>query len=600
MKITTKALSLILISSKSLLTDAVPVLFKVLAINGTPSLNINYQQYEMEAVPDNYPLYQKVIDINQFPVNYNYILDYGNGHAEQEEFTRQRSENEESLNEFFGRSITIKKHPLLPNAYPSFEYFKKSRLYDDNFVASIFVKCNEDEIKEMNKNPNNKDLKSKAQVIYASPYVIKTFNNATIHISGQSTREVPKLSYKIKDLKDDNGKELYGRTSIKLRAEHMDPTLLREKLYGDILNTLGVPAAQNTYARLYINQRPIGLFDLSDDVKNNHYLRSTFNNGKKYDEANPNPLYKADCGSGTYSDLSYHGEDPTCKEYHVYSYAGKDKVKTKQEHMKEELIPLLKEIDDYAKGTRNDLSIDVDTFLKYMAMEFLGGAIDNYWNSPGNYFLFKDLTKNKWYFHDIDFHYSFGINWGKDKMLNTPLAEYPPIVDEEKSYRERALLDALRSHIEMETKFKDIFARLLKTSYHPNAIFPRLESITNMIREDAHWDISLEKENPKPSSGESYLYTINDFENDSTSEQAKGFDKGCPIRHFIKNKAILLAKELGVEIPYEYESDLGFFENLTNEKKEKENEESDAMEKRKSWTLFSLFISIIVSLTILL
>jgi len=500
MKIT-KSLSFLLISSKALLTDAVPVLFKVLAINGTPSININYQQYEMEAVPDSYPLYQKMLDINEFPVNYNYILDYGNGHAEQEEFTRQRSENEEPLNEFFGRSITIKKHPLLPNAYEPFKYFKQSRLYNDNFVASIFVKCNEDEIKKMNSDSEAK-IKIKAEVVYASPYVVKNFNNATFSIAGQSTRGVPKLSYKIKNLKDEKGKELYGRTSIKLRAEHMDPTLLREKLYGDILNTLGVPAAQNTYARLYINKRPIGLFNLSDHIKNNHYLKNTFNNGKKYDESKPNPIFKCDSGSGVYSDLGYYGDDGSNKQYSVYSYSGKDKTtKTKKEHIEAHLIPLLKEIDDYAKGKGNDLSIDVDSYLKYMAMEFLGGAIDNFWNSPSNYFLFKDLTKNKWYFHDADFHYSFGVSWGQDKMLKTPLAEYPPVEDDGKHYKERPLLDALRSHPEIEAKFKDIFARLLKTSYHPNAIFPRLESITTMIREDAHWDVALEKENSNADHG---------------------------------------------------------------------------------------------------
>jgi len=60
-----------------------------------------------------------------------------------------------------------------------------------------------------------------------SPYDVRTFKKAILSISGQSTMYVPKFSYKIKNLSDENKKELYGRSSIKLRAEHMDPTFVR-------------------------------------------------------------------------------------------------------------------------------------------------------------------------------------------------------------------------------------------------------------------------------------------------------------------------------------------------------------------------------------
>eukprot|EP00833_Pecoramyces_ruminatium_P013073 jgi/Orpsp1_1/1187105/evm.model.d7180000055460.1 len=594
------SLSLLLISSKALLTDAVPVLFKVLAINGTPTININYQQYEMEPVPDSYPLYQKTLEVEEFPVNYNYILDYGNGHAEQEEFVRQRLQDQVPYNEFFGRSITVKEHPLLPMAFEAFPYTKKSRLFDDSFVASIFVKCDPNELENMYSDTEEK-IKIKAEVTYANPYTVKNFRNTTFSISGQSTRLVPKLSYKISNLEDEKGKELYGRSSIKLRAEHMDPSLLREKLYGDILNTLGVPTAQNTYARLYINEKPIGLFDLSDNIKSNHYLKNAFNNGKKYDENKPNPLYSGnrDTEKGAYGNLGYYGDDGSQKEYSIYEYAGKDKSMTKQQHIQNELVPLFKEINAYESGSTNDLSIDVDSFLKYMAMEYLGGGIDNFWVSQSNFYLFKDLNKNKWYFHDTDFHYSFGVNWGENQMLNTPLSEFPPILEGEKEDKSRPFLDAIRSRPENEAKFKNIIIRLLKTSYHPNAVFPRLESITNLIREDAHWDVTLKKENPNASHGGQYTFTTNDFETEATSEQQKGFGGGFPVRYYVKSKALLTAKDLGIEMPYEYDSDLGFFENLSNAKKETNLEKSGTNEQI-TMSLFTILISIIFTLTIML
>ena len=121
---------------------------------------------------------------------------------------------------------------------------------------------------------------------------VKSFNQAIFSVSGQSTRGVPKLSYKIKNLKTEDNKELYDRTSIKLRAEHMDPSFLRDKIYGDILNSLGAPTAQNKFARLFINGEAVGLFDLSDDITNNRYLRETFNKGEKYKQENS--IFKVD------------------------------------------------------------------------------------------------------------------------------------------------------------------------------------------------------------------------------------------------------------------------------------------------------------------
>jgi hypothetical protein len=590
-----KSLSLLLISAKFLLASTEKVTFKVLAINGTPTVNINYQQHPMQPVPNKYPLYSVDVDVKEFPVNYNYIIDYGNGNAEQEEFTRQRSKEDKPLNEFFGRSITVKEHPLLPKAFEEFPYAKKSKLYDDSFVASIFINCDPNQLKELYDNP--KDGKINAEVIYASPYDVRTFKKAILSISGQSTMHVPKFSYKIKNLSDENKKELYGRSSIKLRAEHMDPTFVREKIYSDILNTLGVPTAQNTYARLYINGAPIGFFDLSDTVNNNRYLRNTFNNGEKYKNVNnnPNPLYQANSvsGEGLYSDFGFYGDDATQDKYSVYVYKGDDKVKTKYEHIANDLIPLFKEIESYKFGEVNGISIDIDSFLKYMAMEFLGGAVDNFWVTPGNYYLFKDLEKNKWFFHDVDFHYSFGVSWDAKKMLNTPLSEFPPDMEDGNKEKSRPLLDAIRSHPNEEAKFKSIFERLLKTSFHPNALFPRLESLTNLIREDAHWDFTLEKQNPNPTEESDILYVADDFEKESTSEKEnEAYAKGVPVRYFIKNKALLTAQELGVTIPFEYESDLGFYENLSMAK---EDEKSGSI-KSLSWSLLSIIIVSLVTL----
>ncbi|OUM63569.1 hypothetical protein PIROE2DRAFT_61198 [Piromyces sp. E2] len=469
--------------------------------------------------PQEYPLFKAEVDVDAFPVTYNYMVKFDESKTETEQFQRQREKGAESLNEFFNRSITVKKHPELPRAYEAFQYFEPSKLYDDSFVATIVVKCDENQLNSLYQDTDSVE-KIAAEVIYASPYTVKTFKEAKFGLSGESTREVPKLSYRIKNLKN-AGKELYNRTSLKLRAEHMDVSYLRDKIYAD----------------------------------------------------QENPIYKASCdeNDGVYGDLGYYGDDVSNQMYDAYSYKGDDKTQNEEAHIAQDIIPLVKAIDDYKNGSSNNFPLDADTFLKSMALEFLAGAIDNYWNKPGNYFLYKDNSKNQWYFHDADFHYTFGINYREDVMLNTPLSEYPPA--DENIKKERPPLDALRSHPENETKFKGIIERLLKTSFNEKALFPRIDSMAELIREDAQWDISITpKENPNPTSGRNMAENIETFDKEAKSEEESGFNGGFTFKYFIKTRISLVASELNIEVPADYEKNLGTvttpYANVKSDKKD--------------------------------
>lgn len=106
-------------------------------------------------------------------------------------------------------------------------YIIKLKKKKDKHVGTIIINANESYIKKLHSNPDNEDLKYNVEVIYVNPYTVKKFSSAKLAISGQSTTHAKKLSYKISGLKDEDNKELYGRSSIKLRAEHMDPSFMR-------------------------------------------------------------------------------------------------------------------------------------------------------------------------------------------------------------------------------------------------------------------------------------------------------------------------------------------------------------------------------------
>jgi len=582
-----KIINVLLFSCQALLINAEKVTFKVLAVNGTPTLNIGGAQQQM--TPDKYPLYKAEVDVD-LPVTYNYSVD-----GETEPFQRTRNKDDESLNEFFGRELTVVDHPKLPRAYEAFQLAKPSKLYDDTYVGTIII--NTSNFDALYQNFEEEDFSVPAEVIYASPYTVKTFKNAELSLSGQSTRDVPKSSFKIKGLKDEKNKELYGRSSLKLRAEHMDPTFVRDKIYGDILNSLGVPTTQNKFVRVFINGSPIGLYNLSDSISSDRFLRNTYNNGEKFTKENY--LIKADCcihceGGPYYSDLCYYGDDPTHQLYHLYYNKGNDKLTvTKEQKIAEAVIPLLKDIDNYKNGITQKSPFDEDIFLRFMAMELLAGAGDNFWNKPGNYYLFKDVAKNQWYFQDSDFHYSFGAIGPADLFINTPISQYPPILEEVLG-KQRGPLDAIRSRPENEAKFMEIFKRLLNTSFNPSALYPRMESLGKLIKDDAIWDFSLPKTNSKATADAELVYTSVNFEDELYTEKEVGEFGNIPIRTFLKARLGNVANELGVQIPANYESDLGFVENPKDIKNNSDSESSSI--DRYSWSIYSALIILFITL----
>jgi len=101
-------------------------------------------------------------------------------------------------------------------------------------------------------------------------------------------------------------------------------------------------------------------------------------------------LFKVNHGG----DLHYKG---TSKEYfEPYSYKGDIEGANSYDKIIEILVPFMKENDNYTKT--KSISLDVNYFLRNMALEYLAYGTDNYWHTQGNYFLFKNIAANKWYF----------------------------------------------------------------------------------------------------------------------------------------------------------------------------------------------------------
>lgn len=259
--------------------------------------------------------------------------------------------------EFFDRPNKVSV-PKLPKLYSN-KYADK--IYTDahleNEIGSIHFSAPASDVKKLYASKD-----SKAKVISTMTYFnskgVQQFANTTIAIGGKSTRDWAKKAYKFSLSKDTDG--LYGLRKFKLRAEASEPTVIREKLYYDMLDALGLPTPSSSYVRLFINNDQIGLFLLVDEISN-PWLKSDFNGGKKYDNG---ILYKMDGGGDKVgANLAYVGSSES--KYSDF-YTVEEESQAGEKTLKR-LIDFTKWIQDKGKTASAadwNVQIDTDGFLK--------------------------------------------------------------------------------------------------------------------------------------------------------------------------------------------------------------------------------------------
>lgn len=342
------------------------------------------------------------------------------------------------------------------------------------------------------------------------------FKKLSIAISGHSTRAAPKLSYKITIDKSD--KKLYHNRKFKLRAMPNDPTYMKEELAYDIAYKMGLPMSKNSYVRVYFNDQPVGLFGLIENLKN-PWPRNLFNNGEKY---NQGALYVADVNlggsvdnlhinftdlltsntvrptksfrllSGTVvpgntSDLTYLGDNATLYEA-PYSLKEKSRVGSADYNRIMELTRFISQqpndtmVDDtYAEDWEKVL--DVESALRVLAHEILVSNLDGYIVGGNNYVLYDDLKNERIVMSGQDFDISMGL-----------LADEPFITGNYQrlfGFNKRPLTTTLLKVPKYRQRFEEILYTASVNLLSPNVLYPRIDSLSAMLRQDVEWDKSL-------------------------------------------------------------------------------------------------------------
>lgn len=219
--------------------------------------------------------------------------------------------------------------------------------------------------------------------------------------------------------KYDKGHLFHGLTKFHLNNSVQDETYLNEWLCEILFRAAGIPATRVTHARVWLNDRDVGLYVLKEGFDRT-FLRRHFKNpdGNLYDGGFLQDIdveLEKDCGKGPDDHSDLKALLAACHE--------------------EDLAKRWKLIDQ---------QLDVDKFITFMAMETMTGHWDGYTLSRNNFRLYFDPKSQKAYF----------LPHGMDQMFGDPGAS---ILD----YPEPIVASAVMRNSEWRAKYRERINQLL-------------------------------------------------------------------------------------------------------------------------------------------
>jgi len=463
-------------------------IFKIISFGSQTQVKIvGGKKYNLKSIGNDPLLFGgRVSSAPEGDFNYYYIID-----GVKEDFERTFSADATSTyNEFFGRKDTLLplktfEHP------PSLSTWDRSvgklNLFDDAYIPTIHISGNTTE--NFFHHPTDATVKLEKVTFYLKD-TVKSFDKVSANAKNKYVSKF-QIRFKLGSTGVD------GRYLLKLRNSGEDPLNLRQYIYSNMIQAIGMPSIHSVMVRVYFNKKPAGFYTLQEEAFSESFIKSEF-----YGDPNTGKVtlpiklgYPIDGEFG--SDFEYKPNNPF---YYRYFKGTKDR-----------LLPLCKAIQDLNPRDAEELEtferewFDVETFHKAMAMEYLTGDWDGYWYSVSNFAVYDDPLEStdhsyKFYFITQDHDETFGV--GLCKPINTVGNDFTKlsyttmlnrtwnIVERDTTYR--VLVDTfIGGSPELQRRFQDTLIAIVQTVFNPVAFREVVESYRLRFTPEMEWDYSF-------------------------------------------------------------------------------------------------------------
>jgi len=296
---------------------------------------------------------------------------------------------------------------------------------------------------------------------------VETVEKIKIKVGGRSTRNYSKLGYNI-NIK--GKKDFHGVKQLRLRSEVVDPTFIRDKLGYDLYSLIDLPTLSANYAKLYFNDKYMGLFLVRDAFKP-HWIE------QNYGEKDTTHLYSCDGKYGKNEFFNCHNdaledddltEDPEWTKF----IQRLEKTKTREE---------LQEF------------FDVDKYIRWQVSRYVFGSWDHVTRTHNNVvYMFHDTSKGKDFW--IPFLYDFDLNFGSRNIINATRTFNEEVVNKESVNPLYKILNINEDSKEV----RDLLQEFFEKAFDPRKVLSRIDQIRAFLAPYVLEDRTPDEEGRRP------------------------------------------------------------------------------------------------------
>ena len=268
----------------------------------------------------------------------------------------------------------------------------------------------------------------------------ETYQRVGVHLKGvgsfRTIDEKPSLTLKFNEYT--SGQRFHGLIKIMLNNSVQDPTYINESLCTGLFREAGVPATRVTHARVWLNDRYLGLYVLIEGLSKD-FLKLNFKN----------------CDGALY--------EPYIQD--VDEELKQDNGNATESSELQGLLEAAHEADAGARLIRMEKVLDVDRFISMMAGEALMAHWDGYWINHNNYRIYHDTARD----------HMVLIPHGLDSMFQQPTMSWRP-------QQQTLLVQAVLQTTEGQRRYRERFSALYDGPFKIDSLYKRVNDIAARIR----------------------------------------------------------------------------------------------------------------------
>ncbi|ORX60891.1 hypothetical protein BCR36DRAFT_340864 [Piromyces finnis] len=355
--------------------------------------------------------------------------------------------------------------------------------------------------------------------------------NIEFKLGGKSSTEYKKPGFNIKIKGSKNN--LHGTKHFRLRGDIRDASMMRSKVTSDILQRSGLVSVEVGYTELYINNKYLGFWVVSDSVKNKWIQR-------KFKNVDDNIANLIQC-----RDDRIRFDD--------------ESAKTKCVNSNNEYSDYMDEFNNFvdqvnAAKTRSDLEkiMEVDNFIKYMAWEYITLSWDHFIGIFGHNIYWFKQPNGKWVYIPYDYDLELGQDlWvanfpGRPFYIGGGDIDFTNISFEDYELNHPILKILIRDD---DTFFRECIGDIISKIFNPDILLIHIDEIRNLISPYVKRDRDLGAGKIN-NSGKDISYSYQHFIDNSEYKYLfdyKGSTRGYGLKDWIRRRYSYLAVHYGID-----------------------------------------------------